>query len=146
MLKLDNKTQCPECGRFANRGTTIDAIIVKDSKILLIKRGVEPYKGYWGLCGGYVEWDETVEGAVRREVEEELHLHVESLDFIGFYSKPDRHPKQAIDFAFAAQVTGDPVVGDDALEFQFFDFDSLPKELAFDHKQIINDYRKKLNL
>ena len=131
---------CPTCGAFTNRGVTIDAVIVKDGKILLIKRGVEPFKRYWGLIGGYVGWDETVEDAVRRELKEELGLDATSLRFIKLYSNPDRHPKQSIDMAYAVEVTGDPRPGDDAVDFHWYPIDALPNELAFDHKQIIEDY------
>ena len=58
-LKIDE--QCPNCGRYANRGVSIDAVIIKDNHILLIQRGVEPNKGYWGTPGGYVGWDESTE-------------------------------------------------------------------------------------
>ncbi len=143
MLTLDNSIPCPECGRFANRGVTIDAVIIRAGQILLIKRGVEPFKGYWALCGGYVSWDETVEEAVRREVMEELQLTVVSLEFIDYYSDPSRHPKQAINFAFLAHTNGIPIASDDATEFKFFDLDSLPEQLAFDHKKIIADCQRR---
>jgi ADP-ribose pyrophosphatase YjhB (NUDIX family) len=131
---------CPTCGAFTNRGVTIDAVIIRNGKALLIKRGVEPFKGYWGLVGGYVGWDETIEDAVRRELHEELGFETTSLRFIGTYSDPSRHPKQSIDIAYAVEVTGEPKPGDDAVDFQWVDLTNLPENLAFDHKQIIEDY------
>jgi len=141
-MQLKNNEPCPSCGRYANRGLTIDAVIVRDDKVLLIKRGSEPFAGFWALPGGYVDWDETVEDAVKREVMEETGLTVTSLELIGVYSNPDRHPKQCISMAYAAQTTGDVKVGDDAMDFQWASIESLP-ELAFDHKEIIEKYLKK---
>lgn len=141
-MELKNNEPCPECGRFANRGISIDAVIEKDGKILLIKRGAEPFKGFWALPGGYVEWDENTEDAVKREVAEEIGLAVKSLKLIGVYSNPNRHPKQVIDIAFAVQVEGDIRTGDDAVDHKWEAIRSLP-ELAFDHKQIIDDYLNK---
>ncbi len=142
MLQLDTSTPCPECGRYANRAITVDAVMVKDNKILLIKCGAEPFKNYWALCGGHIDWDETAEQAAIREVKEELGLTVTSIKFINYYTDPNRHPKQAVNFAFAVEVEGEPVAGDDAEEFRFFARDELPKELAFDHATILSDFLK----
>jgi 8-oxo-dGTP diphosphatase len=141
-MNLKNNEQCPACGRFANRGVTIDAIIVREGKILLIKRGVEPFAGFWALPGGYVEWDETTEDAVKREVQEETGFEVTSLKLIGVYSKPERHPRQCIDIAYLVEVNGEVKVGDDAVEFKWESLENI-SELAFDHKKIIEDYLKK---
>jgi ADP-ribose pyrophosphatase YjhB (NUDIX family) len=143
-MELSNSEQCPECGRFNNRGTSIDAVIIKEDKILLIKRGANPFKGFWALPGGYVEWDESVEDAVKREVQEELGVIIESSRLIGVYSKPERHPKQVINMAHAVSISGTPTAGDDALESQWFSLNDMPTELAFDHKVIINDYLSSL--
>lgn len=141
MEELPNDKPCPHCGRYANRGVSIDALIIKDNKILLIKRGSEPFKGYWGVPGGYVDWDESAEEAVKREVAEELDLTVETTQFVGIYTDPNRHPKQTIDIAYAVTVSGEPKIGDDATAYQWADLDNLP-ELAFDHKKIVEDYLK----
>lgn len=63
MEDLVNNEPCSQCGRWANRGVSVDAVIIKDGSILLIQRGVEPNKGSWGTPGGYVDWDESVEDA-----------------------------------------------------------------------------------
>lgn len=128
--------------RYDNRGVTIDAIIVKDNKTLLIKRGKEPFEEFWGTPGGYVEWDETVEEAVAREVREELGLNVKKLEFIGLYSEPERHLKQCINVAYFVETEGEPEVSSDAKEMKWFDLYKLPDQLAFDHKEIIQDYLK----
>lgn len=88
MNQLSKNEPCPHCGRFANRGVSIDAVILKNEEVLLIKRGVEPNKGFWGTPGGYVEWDESAEDAATREVKEETGLNVQNLKLVGVKSSP----------------------------------------------------------
>lgn len=142
-IQLSNKELCLNCGRWSNRGISIDAIIIKHKKILLIRRGVEPDKGKWGIPGGYVDWDESVDDAVKREVKEELGLNVKSMKFIKQYSNPKRHPKQTIDSAYVVEVFGELSIGDDVQEHKWFSLEDIPDNLAFDHNLIINDYLKK---
>ena len=141
MDNLPNNQPCPHCGRYNNRAATIDAIIIRENKILLIKRGLEPFKNYWGLPGGYVDWNETLEDAVKREVKEEVGADVISLKQMGIYSNPKRHPQQTIDISYEVEIEGEIKAGDDAKKFKWFNLNELP-ELAFDHKKIIEDYRK----
>lgn len=140
MITLNNHEQCPECERFSNRGVSVDPIVIRDGKILLVRRGVDPFKGYWGTPGGYNEWDETLEETVKREVKEETNMDVIKAEQMKVYSHPSRHPKQTITVAFLVEVgEGEPVAGDDAEEAEWFSLDELPANLAFDHQQIIND-------
>lgn len=141
-MKSKNDKPCPCCNNFPNRGVSVDAIIIEEGKILLIKRGMDPFKGYWALPGGYVDWDETVEEGVKREVLEETGLSVKSLKFVGLYSNPDRHSKQCITIAYVVDVQGNIKVGDDAVDFKWQAIESMP-ELAFDHGQIIKDFLNK---
>lgn len=141
MDKLSNNQPCPHCGRYNNRAVTVDAVIIKDTKVLLIKRGVEPFKGYWALPGGHSDWDETLEETVKREVKEEIGVEVVSLKQIGIYSDPKRHPKQSINVPYGAEIQGEIKIGDDAKEFRWFVLKELP-ELAFDHRKVIEDYLK----
>lgn len=61
----------------------VDGVYVKDGKLLLLKRGVEPYKGCWHVIGGHVEEDETLKEAVKREFKEETGLDVEVGSIVG---------------------------------------------------------------
>lgn len=137
---LDNSSKCPQCGEYKNRAISIDAFIEKDGKILLVKRGRDPYKGFWAIPGGHVDFDETVKDAVIREVKEETGLSVGKLSLLGIYSDPGRHPKQVIAVVYKVETTGEPVAGDDAEEFAWFSPDQLPTNLAFDHNKILQDY------
>lgn len=146
MNELKKGQPCPHCGRYDNRGVTIDVVIIEGDKILLIKRGNSPFKGNWALPGGFVGWDETTEETVIKEAKEETNLEVGDLRLVGVYSLPERHPKQVINVAYlAGKAEGDVKVGDDALDFKWFSLDNLPEKLAFDHKKIIND-AKKINI
>jgi 8-oxo-dGTP diphosphatase len=142
MDTVKNTEACPACGRFPNRGLSIDAVIIKGDRILLIQRGVEPNKGYWGTPGGYVSWDETTEQTVAREVKEETGLDVIKTTLVGIYSDPARHPKQTINIVYIVEVAdGTPSHGDDAMDVKWFPLDALPNPLALDHKKNIEDAR-----
>ncbi len=132
---------CPHCGRYANRGIGVDTLIVKDNKILLIKRGGEPFKDHWALPGGYLDWDEDLAQAVVREVREELGVDGTIVRLLGIYSQPERHPQQALVAAFVVNIEGRPTPGDDAADCAWFELNELPGGLAFDHSQIIEDFK-----
>jgi len=147
MKKPNRDEPCPHCGRFDNRGVSIDAVILDNEKVLLIQRGVEPNKGYWGTPGGYVDWDESTKETVAREVKEETNLDVIKTKLVGVYSSPSRHPKQVINLLYAVKIENKSQlnVGDDASDAKWFPLDKLPKKMALDHKQNIKDAIEFLN-
>lgn len=143
MNSLKRNEQCPDCGRFSNRGVSIDAVIIQNNQILLVKRGAEPEKGKWATPGGFVDWDESVEETVIREVKEETSLTVVDIKLVGVYSSPDRHPRQVINIVYVVRVEGcEAKCGDDADEVKWFPLGKLPENLAFDHAQNIIDAQK----
>ena len=147
-MKLNNSEHepCSVCSRYANRGVSIDAVIVKNGQILLIQRGVEPNKGFWGTPGGYVGWDESAEETVTREVKEETSLDVKKVKLVKVSSDPKRHPKQVINLVYLVEVNdGDVKYGDDALDVKWFLVENLPEKLALDHRQNIEEAIKLLN-
>jgi len=120
----------------------VDAlIIVNKNKLILIKRLKEPFKNFWALPGGFVEYGETVEQAIVREVKEETGLIIEPTSLIGVYSDPRRDPRgHVISIAFLVKVKGGRILpSTNAKEVQIFDLEKLPSKLAFDHKRIIED-------
>ena len=142
---LSKSEACPHCGRYLNRGISIDCLIVKDRKILLGKRKHDPFGGYWGIFGGYVEWNESPEDAVSRELKEETNLEAEDMKLFGVYGDPKRHEKQVITIVYKVKVEGKPTPGDDVEEIKWFDLKEIP-ELAFDHNTIIKDYLRKIRV
>lgn len=129
----------PHCGRYNNRRPAVDALIIRGDTILLIKRGVEPFKDLWALPGGGIDFNETTEQALQKEIVEETGLHLVSSKFLKVYSDPKRDPKQVITLAYSVETNGEPKAGDDAKQYKWFSINNLPK-LGFDHNNIINDY------
>ena len=120
---------------------TVDMILVENGKILLIKRKNNPFKGYYALPGGFVEYGEKVEDAAVREMLEETSLDVKINRLLGVYSDPKRDPRgHTVTIVFEVmRIRGELQGKDDALEARFFPLNSLP-QLAFDHRKIIQDY------
>ena len=118
---------------------TVDLIIELNEGIVLIKRK-NPPEG-WALPGGFVDYGETVESAAIREAKEETGLDVELMRQFHSYSDPKRDPRHhTVTTVFLAKAKGSAAAGDDAKEVGTFDRDNLPVRIAFDHRDILNDY------
>jgi ADP-ribose pyrophosphatase YjhB (NUDIX family) len=118
---------------------TVDLIIEYNEAIILIKRKNTP-EG-WALPGGFVDYGESLEAAAVREAKEETGLNVELLRQFHAYSDPKRDPRHhTITIVFIAKAEGKAIAGDDAKEIGIFHKDTLPDQIAFDHRDIINDY------
>ncbi|MBA2862324.1 NUDIX hydrolase [Methanococcus maripaludis] len=120
---------------------TADILIKYNSGIVLIKRKNDPYKDYWAIPGGFIEYGERVEEAAKREAKEETGLEIDNLKLIGVYSDPNRDSRgHTVTVAFLADGNGILKSGDDAKDAEVFSLDELMKmELAFDHKKLVND-------
>ena len=126
---------------------TVDGAVLKDKKILLIKRKNEPFKDKWALPGGFVEYGERVEDAVVREVFEETGLKTNILYLIGIYSDPSRDPRgHVVSVVYLLKIDkGQVKSGDDASDAKFFNIDNLP-DLSFDHNIILKEIKRRLDL
>ena len=125
---------------FPTRPVTIDCVVFKDDAVVLIKRCHEPFKDRYALPGGFVELNETVEDACRRETLEETGLVVRNQKLIGVYSEPSRDTiRHTVAIAFLAEADLSTLkAGDDASHVELVKgWRDLP--LAFDHKRIIED-------
>ena len=122
-------------------GLTVDGVIIHNNGVVLIKRKREPFKDHYALPGGFVEYGETVEEALVREMEEETGLKVRPVKLVGVYSKPDRDPRgHTVSVAFLCIGEGELKAGDDAKEAHVFPIDeALKLPLAFDHEKILRD-------
>lgn len=125
------------------------ALVIKDNQILLIRRAQKLLEGgKWAFPGGFVDRDEILEKAVKREVKEESGWEVDVVSLISIIDNPDRPNdagRQNIAFNYlceATQKTGEPDW--EVTEQKWFDLDKLPpqEEIAFDHYQVIQSYLK----
>lgn len=122
---------------------TADIFIFDENlNFILIKRKNDPYKDYWALPGGFVEYGESVETAAIREAKEETSIDVELMDLVNVYSEPDRDPRgHTITIAYTAKGNIDNRKADsDAKEIGVFSSEKLNEiNIAFDHEKIIKD-------
>ena len=124
---------------YKNPIPTVDIIIRTPKGIVLVDR--KNYPLGWAIPGGFVDYGETVEHAAVREAKEEIGLKVKLVRQFHIYSDPRRDPRQhTISTVFIANAKGLPKAGDDAKNIGVFTHATLPKKLAFDHKQILKDY------
>ena len=131
---------------------TVDAVVFTFSgdkaKVLLINRGSEPFKGQWALPGGFVDIDEELEDAVARELEEETGLAGVRLEQMHTFGKCGRDPRgRQITIAFMGIATkgqNSIKAGDDAAQARWFDVNKLPKDMAFDHDEVVKFAVEKL--
>ena len=111
-------------------------------EILLVQRKDSPFKEMWALPGGFMEMDETLEEAARRELLEETSVQAGELLRFDTYDKPGRDPRgRTITQVFVMvwkEEMGQPRAGSDAKSLAWHDLSTLP-ELAFDHALIVAD-------
>jgi len=109
--------------------------------IVLIERKNPPYG--WALPGGFVDIGERLEVAAIREAKEEVCLEVKLTALLGMYSDPKRDTRgHTVTAVYVATASGAPHAADDAKNVALFTLDNLPDTLAFDHAQVLEDYRK----
>src|SRR5690606_28560835 len=130
-----------------NIDLTVDAVVFgyhkKDGiSVLLIKRKYDPYIGNWALPGGFVDEQESLEEAVKRELSEEAGITIDYLEQLYTFGKPERDPRRRIVSVayFGLVQTSDfnqLVASTDADDAKWFNIKHLP-DLAFDHSEILN--------
>jgi len=119
------------------------SLVEQSLRVLLIRRGHEPYAGKWAIPGGFLELDEPAEAGARRELREETGLEIDGpVEPIGFFARPGRDPRgRTITLAHAAVVRPceqRPQGGDDAAEAAWIKIgDDI--DLAFDHAEILSE-------
>jgi ADP-ribose pyrophosphatase YjhB (NUDIX family) len=128
-----DRLSCPECGHIAyvNPRLVVTTLPITDSgEIVLLRRGIEPGRGWWAQPGGFLEIDETVYQAAIRETREETGLLIEPGEIIGLYTRLEA---AVVTIAFEAKVVGGTATPTpEALEVATFPPESIPwPELAF---------------
>src|SRR5688572_32994577 len=106
---------------YKNPTPTVDVILERESKILMVRRKKDPYKDHLALPGGFVNEGETVEDAMKREAMEETSLEVHPIDILGVYSDPKRDPrKHIVTIVFVGIIVGGAIrAGDDAASIEW---------------------------
>ena len=124
---------------------TVDIVVLREimgqKEILLIQRKNDPFRNHWALPGGFVDKDEDIETAAKRELKEETCVDVEKIEQVKTYGNPYRDPRgYMVSVAYFTEVASDTKAqaADDARALQWFAVENLP-ELAFDHQLIIED-------
>ncbi len=135
---------------YPRPAVTVDIVIVTRSakpRVLLVRRKNEPFAGCWALPGGFVDMDETLEAAARRELFEETGVRTGALVQLHTFGDPGRDPRgRTISVVYLAVVDADqlkPRAADDAAEVGWFSL-TRPPALAFDHRDILACARKHL--
>ena len=126
---------------------TVDGLVVEKGKVLMVKRARFPFVDSWVLPGGHVEYGETVEKAVKREMKEELGVSVKIKKIIGVYSNPKRDPRyHTVTIAYLLKKgKGKIRLNEEAPEFKYFSLEKLPQNIGFDHKEILRDLKRLRN-
>ena len=123
---------------------TVDAVIFAVTpdaiKLLLIKRGNEPFKGQWAIPGGFINMDEELDDAVARELQEETGLTgvpLEQMHTFGTVGRDPRGRQITVVYMGIIKEGLDRIkAGDDAAQAQWFDINNLPSNMAFDHNDV----------
>lgn len=131
--------------KYPHPAVTTDSVVFgfdgRTLHILLIERGIEPYKGMWALPGGFLKMDETADQCAMRELQEETGVTDVYLEQFHTFSDIKRDPRERVltvaYFALVRKSDYRLIAGDDAANASWFEINELPP-LAFDHIDIIN--------
>jgi 8-oxo-dGTP diphosphatase len=136
-----DRPACPRCDFVQYRNPVVGvAVIVRRGTEVLLGRRSGSYRGQWCIPCGYVEWDEDVREAARREFEEETGLQVRIGRVYTVHTNTHNPHLHTVGIWFEGTVTGGAAVaGDDLDEVGFFDLDRLPDPLAFPTDRLVLD-------
>jgi len=130
--------------QYPRAALTVDCVVFgfdeEELKVLLIQRGLEPFKGKWALPGGFVRVDETLDDAARRELEEEAGLKNVFLEQLYTFGALHRDPRERVVsvayYALVKLAAHETKAATDAADARWFPLSKIPK-LAFDHAEIL---------
>lgn len=136
---------------YPRAALTVDCVVFGldegDLKILLIQRNQPPFQGKWALPGGFLQLDETLEDAARRELHEETgieNLYLEQLYTFGAIGRDPRERVITVAYYALVKLSDHHVqAATDARSVAWFSLHDLPP-LAFDHQEIIDMAHERL--
>jgi 8-oxo-dGTP diphosphatase len=131
--------------RYDRPSVTVDVVIFTlqngELNVLLVQRKRWPFEGRWAIPGGFININETLEQAARRELEEETGVRDIYLEQLYTFGNPRRDPRtRVISVAYIALVSADTQtlrVSDESTDVRWFPVSRLPGPLAFDHDHIL---------
>ena len=119
-------SEYPDCPRVA-----VGAVVFKDGRILLVRRGKAPAEGMWSIPGGSVNLGESLQQAAEREIKEETGITIKARDPILAFDVVRRDDNGRIQFHYviidleADWISGEPQAGDDAVEARWVQSEEL---------------------
>lgn len=124
---------CPGCGRvdWRNAKPCAGALIVRNGKVLLVRRAIEPFRGYWDIPGGFCEVDEHPTETAIREVKEETGLEIELTGLLGLWMDDYEGSMSLNVYYLARPLSREVRPADDADAAAWFAPDALPGRIAF---------------
>lgn len=140
--KNEQNQELKYCYKYPHLSVTTDCVIFSFDgtklRVLLVQRGIEPYKGRWAMPGGFMQMNESADEGALRELHEETGLKAAYIKQFHTFSEPNRDPRErVITIAYYALVKMQEVKGaDDAADARWFALDEVPS-LAFDHDRIL---------
>lgn len=129
MTKRKGNPYCAHCDItvYHNVAGGVSAVIIRDGRVLLVKRGIEPFKGAYDYAGGFIEPGETAQAAAVREAKEETGLDIELTGLLGVYNDHYEYDTYAVGVFYLAKIIGgQEKAGDDAASLEWHDIDNLP--------------------
>jgi len=136
---------------FPRPALTVDTVVVRgerEHEVLLIRRKHDPYAGKWAIPGGFVDENESLEEAARRELKEEANVDARALEQLYTFGDKGRDPRGwTVSVVYLTKVDGaklNPRAADDAAEVEWFSLKKLPP-LAFDHDKILSVVQSRLD-
>ena len=133
-----------DASKYDRPSVTVDVVILslrqKDLQVLLVKRRSWPYEGMWAIPGGFVNMDESLETAAKRELQEETGVQDVYLEQLYTFGDPGRDPRtRVITVVYFALLDSERLqvrAASDAGDVGWFSVYGLPP-LAFDHEKIL---------
>lgn len=134
-----------DASKYERPSVTVDVVMMslrqRDLQVLLIKRRSWPYEGMWAIPGGFVNMDESLEAAAKRELQEETGVQDVYLEQLYTFGDPGRDPRTrvitVVYFALLDSARLQVKAADDAADVGWFSVYHLP-QLAFDHEKILH--------
>jgi 8-oxo-dGTP diphosphatase len=133
---------------YPRPAVTVDIVVLssdRDPQVLLVRRKQEPFAGSWAIPGGFIDMEETLESAARRELLEETGLKAAKLIQVKTFGDPDRDPRgrtiSVVYLTHADRHRTKPRAADDAAQVGWHSLRRPPK-LAFDHARILDHIRR----